>query len=79
MKKRLVIVHWQDIECTSGWQDASDKSLPILKTCGLFISRTRGVLRIGSTYDHINKKWADVNEFPVGCVIQMDEIMKVEL
>jgi len=79
MKKRLVIVHWKDIECTSGWQDEPTKALPVLKSAGFYVNKTNGVYRIGSTYDKINKKWADVNEYPVGCVDRIEEVAKVEI
>lgn len=79
MKKRLVIIHWQDIESTSGWQDEPTAKLPILKSAGFYINKKNGVIRIGRCYDKINKKWADPDEYPVGCVIKVEEICKIEI
>ena len=79
MKKRLVIIHWHDIQSTSGWDDELTKALPVLKSAGFYINKTNGVVRIGRCYDKASKKWADQDEYPVGCILLIEDICKVEI
>ena len=48
-KNDLIEVEWVDIETSGEWKtdkDASTAKCPTCKTCGYFINKTNGVLRI---------------------------------
>jgi len=78
LRKKVIEVTWQDIECAAGWHEEDHKPLPILKSVGLLV-RKGDPLTIASTYDKENKRWADVNKFPKGCVLGIREIEVIEV
>jgi len=78
-KKWLVELTWVDIETNAGWQEGHEvKELPPLKSFGLLIHNGKRVVSIASTYDPHENKWADRMEFPVGCVLDIRKIERIE-
>jgi hypothetical protein len=80
MKKKIVEIKWRDPTIDAGWVDEDhEKPLPIMRTYGILISKTKEQVVIGGTYDREQKKYADRTKFPLGCVVEIRVIETVDL
>lgn len=68
----LVVVHWQDIIATAGWEEGDEVSPPSLQTIGWLHSYNDEVIKVGNTLGEDNKPYG-ITAFPVGCVSSVDE------
>lgn len=79
MKKKLVEISWQDPTIDAGWvEDDHDTKLPLMKSYGLLISKTKTQVSIGGTYDAREKKYADRTKFPSGCIVAIRVIEVID-
>jgi len=64
---QLLVVHWQDIIATAGWEEGDEVSPPNLTTIGWLHSQTDEVLKIGNTLGEDGKPYG-ITAFPSGCI-----------
>ena len=69
----LVVVQWQDILATCGWEKKDEVEPPLFWTVGYLVEKNKKVVKIANTTDE-KKEFYAFHAFPVGCVVSIKEI-----